>query len=546
MADNKETSRADEIFDVLQEFHDSADPRPEKAPEIPSSANTDLADDHSDDIDEIIEILSSRRTEPAEENQTEKIDTNTINSEDMSEIPVSIFSHLMDESDVAHEAPSASEGSAALHFTDHTGEDIPLPPEDIPAEEDIEEEEEEKEAAIFKVGNIFQKISVVPKAIVYIALIAIVSAYLSYYIITIGNDVFALVTDSREIPITIEEGMTDKDVGKLLESEGIIEYNWVYELYMKYRSDGDSSTEYIPGEYTVRTDYNYSQIIHLLTANSTSRTIVRVTVPEGYTVDQIIDLLVEKGIGTREGYVEAINNYPYKWEFVQQLTELGYSEDRKYRLEGYLYPDTYDFYTTESEVYVINKMLAAFDSKFWKDFNQENHDGISYRSQMLEQYGMTFDDVVVLASMVQSEGGTAEDFYYISHVFHNRLSDPDDFPYLESDATIQYVLPERETDSSEINVGLDDPYNTYKYKGLPPGAISNPGLDALHAALFPTRPMDSDGDEFTAYYFVSNDAGKTYYATTLSGHNKNVAQVKKDNEAMDAGTYVDPEEDYEE
>lgn len=558
MADNKENSRADEIFEILQDFRD--DSPKASGDQIDNIQNTDVPSpdpveeqsyDTSDDIDEILDILSAGL---AVRNGTEQ---DSDDSESLpepysdGEIPVSIFSHLSDESEIAESTPAPS-GEINSHFSDIADEDIPLPPEDEepveeePVEDDEDEEEEtEKEHPLFKVGNIFQKMSAVPKAIIYILIILVVSAYLSYYIITIGNDIFALVTTSREVTVTIDEGMTHEQVGEMLEAKEIIEYGWVYELYMSYRGDGDSSTEYIPGEYKLNTNMNYSQIITLLTTKTNAREIVRVTIPEGFTVDQIIDTLVEKGIGTREGYIEAINNYPYKWEFVEQLNELGYSENRKYRLEGYLYPDTYDFYTTESEVYVINKMLAAFDNRFWKDFNQKSYDGNSYRTMMLETYGLTFDDVVVLASMIQSEGGTAEDFYYISHVFHNRLSHKDDFPYLESDATIQYVLPERETDSSEINIGLDDPYNTYMYMGLPPGAISNAGLDALNAALFPTKPMDDDGDEFTAYYFVSNDAGKTYYATTLNGHNKNVAQVKKDNAAMDEGTYKDPDDDYE-
>ncbi len=545
MADNKETSRSDEIFNVLNDLRDDST-ESNRHDSAVAPENTALSNDHQDDIDAMIDILNSGRRPQAVEN-VESDDEIVIKydpdseREDLSNIPVSLFGHLSDEGNSVESVP-ASEDSLSSHFTEHDGEDIPLPEEENEAGEE-DAEEEEKDSSVKKVGRAFQKISVIPKAIIYILLVVIVSAYLSYFIITVGNDVFALVTESREVTVTLKADMTHEEVGELLESEGIIEYAWVYELYMKYRSDGDASTKYIAGEHTINTDYNYSQLIYALTASSSKREVVRVTIPEGYTVDQIIELLVEKGVGSREDYVEAINNYPYKWEFVQQLTELGYSEHRKYRLEGYLYPDTYDFYTTEDEVYVINKMLAAFNTKFWQDFNHKGQNGTSYRSEMLEKYNMTFDDVIVLASMVQSEGGTAEDFYYISHVFHNRLKKPDDFPYLESDATIQYVLPERETDSSQINVGLDDPYNTYKYKGLPPGAISNPGLDALHAALFPTKPLDDREKEFTAYYFVSNDAGKTYYAATLSGHNKNVAQVKKDNEAMDKGDYVDPDAD---
>jgi UPF0755 protein len=131
-----------------------------------------------------------------------------------------------------------------------------------------------------------------------------------------------------------------------------------------------------------------------------------------------------------------------------------------------------------------------------------------------------------------------EDFYAISDVFHNRLNNPNTYPKLESDATIQYVLPERETDSSQINISYDSPYNTYLHDGLTPGAICNPGLDALFASMFPTKAKNRNGYEITAYFFVSNDAGKTYYSDGPNGHNNNKEQVKRDNEAIKNGTYT--------
>lgn len=549
MADNNGKSRADELFDMLNELNNET-----KQEKIANKDRQEI-DSH---VDEILEILSKNDPEPAP-----KQERNAVYYGD-GEIPVSIFDHLSDKPK-AETAPTPAPIPApapkpvndpipapkpeqepekkeepeipspiSSHFSSAEDyENIPLP------EEEANENEEEEESKLDKVGKVINRISFLPKALVYILLVVIISAYLSYYIITIGNDVFALVTDSREVTITLEEGVTDEEVAKMLQDEGIIEYGWVYKLYMNYRGSDEENgkTEYIPGEHTLNFDYNYSQIITKLTSKYANREIKRVTIPEGYTVDQIIDLLIENGIGEREKYIEAINEYPYKWEFVQLLGETGYSEYRKYRLEGYLYPDTYEFYTTESEVLVINKMLNAFSNKFWKDFNSKNANGESHRDMVMKEYGMTFDDIVVLASMVQSEGGTAEDFYFISYVFHNRLSHPKTFPKLESDATIQYILPERITDSSQIDISYDTKYNTYLYNGLPPGAISNPGLDALMATVFPTAPTSSSGSKIDAYFFVSNDAGKTYYASTKSGHATNKEQVKKDNAAMDAGKY---------
>jgi len=555
LADNKERSRADEIFDVLNSLNDTTIPSDEEntdnTPEetrshadeifdvlstlndttIPSdeeSADNEAPETDEHDIDELLEIFSAdtpATEEPAEENP--------VLENEESEIPVAIFSHLSEESDGS---PASSIAESFPHFTDHLSSEEEAQAS-FQEKEEVEEDTETESKTGSAIKGVFRQLSVIPKAIIYVLLVLIASAYLSYYIITIGNDIFALVDDNREVTITIEEGATHESVAALLKEKGVIEYDWVYELYMQYRGDGDSSNEYIPGEYTINTNYNYSQIINRLTSTVVKREVVTVTIPEGFTVDQIIDLLVEKGVGQQEDYIEAINNYPYKWEFVQLLDEKGYSQHRKYRLEGYLYPDTYDFYTTESEVLVINKMLGAFSNKFWENFTAKNLKGESLQKTMLDKYGMDFDDVVILASMVQSEGGTVDDFYAISYVFHNRLSHPASFPKLESDATIQYVLPERISDSTQLDPNYESPYNTYLYNGLPPGAISSPGLDALTAAVFPAAPTTESGGTIDAYFFVSNNAGKTYYASSKAGHQNNVAQAKKDNEAIEAGTY---------
>lgn len=522
MADNKEHSRADDLFEILNSLNDS-----NVEPEAPAKSDNASSHEGGSRVDEIIEILSSNAAISEEPTADECKDDSEC------EIPSAIFSHLSEESGGA---AIASDTEAAPHFTDHFSASEEET-EKAAVEEEKADEQKKESKTRNAIKKVFQQLSIVPKAVIYIALVIIVSAYLSYYIITIGNDVFALVSDTREVTVTIEEGADHETVGKLLKENGIIEYDWVYKIYMQYRGDGDSPTEYIAGEHTLNTNYNYSQIITALTAKTVKREVVKVTIPEGFTIDQIIDLLIESGVGQKEDYIEAINNYPYKWEFVELLDEKGYSEHRKYRLEGYLYPDTYDFYTTENEVFVINKMLNAFNDKFWKEFTRKNIKGESYQKTMLDKYSLDFDDVVILASIVQSEGGTVDDFYAISYVFHNRLSHPQTFPKLESDATIQYALPERISDSTQLDTNYETPYNTYLYDGLPPGAISNPGLDALNAALFPTAPTTANGGTINAYFFVSNNAGKTYYASSKGGHENNVAQAKKDNEAIEAGTY---------
>ncbi len=548
MAENKNNGRAD-LFEILNEVHNESENKNGSAQQSLDTEGTRFESEAH--VEELLKILSSHEAlenDADEEKSTENAfkpanepivsqepsvpqEQEVEEEEEEIEIPAALFGHLSDEVQEISHSGEIEEPISSPHFTDEVASAT-----EMSSDDEDDEDDDDDDSKVKKVGRFFRGMSFIPKAIIYIVLVLVVSAYLAYYIITIGNDVFALVTDSREVTLVIEEGATNETVAKLLEDKGVIKYGWVYNLYMKYRGDGDSDDEYIPGEHTLNQNFNYAQIITSLTSKNIEREIKRITIPEGFTVEQIITLLVDNGIGERTDYIEAINNYPYKWEFVQQLTEMGFSADRKYRLEGYLYPDTYEFSTTEDEVYVINKMLNAFNDKFWREFIKKDESGFSLQAHVLDEYGMTFDDVITLASIVQSEGGTADDFYFISYVFHNRLSHPGAFPKLESDATIQYVLPER-VDSSQLNVKYDSPYNTYEHNGLPPGAISNPGSDALSATLYPEAPKDSKDREIDAYYFVANNAGKTYYAHSKDGHESNKTQAKADNEAIKAGTY---------
>ena len=372
-----------------------------------------------------------------------------------------------------------------------------------------------------RLGNM----SFLPKAIIYLAFVLVAAIYCSYFAVTGINDMFALVSIEAEANITVTENTTIDDVTKDLKEQGVIKYPWLFKLYCEVYGDG-TDVELIAGDYTIPDNLNFSNILYRLTTVRVERTAVWVTIPEGFTVDQIIDLLVSKGIGTRENYVEAINNYPYKHEFVQLLDEMGYSEDRVYRLEGYLFPDTYEFYTDTAEYLVINRFLNNFNTRFWRFYDEE------YKADV-EAMGMTFDDIITLASLVQMEARHIIDYEPISYVFHNRLNHSNTYPYLESDATIQYFLDTRKEDLTVEDLNTDNPYNSYLYPGLTPGAICCPGLDALEAAIYPARPVDANGKEINAYYFVSDVTGKTYYAQTNAGHNANKLKAEEVNKYYD-------------
>ncbi|MBR6736637.1 MAG: endolytic transglycosylase MltG, partial [Oscillospiraceae bacterium] len=233
-----------------------------------------------------------------------------------------------------------------------------------------------------------------------------------------------------------------------------------------------------------------------------------VTIPEGYTVDDIITLLVDKhGCGTREGFIDVIQNGQFDYWFIDELENLN--PNRKYRLEGYLYPDTYYFYKEGEEYDVINKMLSNFNRKFTIEYKQE-----------CEKAGMKVDDVVNLASIVQMEAKYSTDYAMVSQVIHNRLNSAYYNYRLECDATIQYALEERKEDLTHDDTLIDHPYNSYKNGGLPPGPISNPTLKAIRAALYP---------EYTAqpyYFFISDIDGYMLYGKNYPEHQANIAKVE--------------------
>ncbi|MBO5648897.1 MAG: endolytic transglycosylase MltG [Clostridia bacterium] len=335
------------------------------------------------------------------------------------------------------------------------------------------------------------------KGIVYIVAVLVISVFASWTIIEVANDVFAFVKSDEVISVVIEEDMTSADVAQLLHENGIIKYPTIYELFVRIKGE---STDYLVGEYEISPSMNYGDINDAFTYIVNTKEQVVITIPEGYTIDQIIDLMLKNGIGTREGFIAAINEYEYTgYRFLEGLDETD--PDRKYRLEGYLFPDTYFFFKDSSEVAVIDKFLVNFERKVSEPYYER-----------AKQLGMSMDDLIILASMVQAEGRSLTDFENISSVFHNRLANPRSFPKMQSDATLQYILDKRKQELSASDLQIDSKYNSYMYPGLPPGSICNPGMDAINCALYPA--------ETDYYYFLADGKGNTYFSRTNEEHEK--------------------------
>ena len=359
------------------------------------------------------------------------------------------------------------------------------------------------------------------KAIIYMTLVLVVSVLLAYGLILVANDVFAFVKSDVAVEVVIPENATVDDITDILAENEIIEYPWLFRMYTKFQNvdglDDEGNSIFLPGTYTVSPMKNYMQLLTAFQKQYTRET-VWVTIPEGSTCEEIITILVdEHGIASRKEFVSAINDYDYDLEFLEGLDGL---EGRYYRLEGYLFPDTYQFYVDSTAETVIYRMLLNFESKL-------SYIGDDYCTERLAELGMTLDEVVTMASMIEKEVKYAVDYDQVASVFYNRMRDRANFPRLDSDATTVYAIMmetgERPETLGAAELAFENPYNTRFAKGMPPGAIANPGYDALYCAFYPAKT--------NYYYFVADGSGYNMYARTSAGHEANKAEIRKEAES---------------
>lgn len=234
-------------------------------------------------------------------------------------------------------------------------------------------------------------------------------------------------------------------------------------------------------------------------ASETAPLTFKLTIPEGYTLARIGMTLEEMGVCTAQEFLDATQTGDYS-EF-PLVAQQVYDENRCFKLEGYLFPETYEFYTGATADEIIRTMLSHMESRITQELRDE-----------IAQSGYNVDQILALASIIEKESFGAEQMGMISSVLHNRLNAGQ---RLECDVTIKYVegaiKPFITGDIDRYN----SYYNTYKCAALPAGAICNPSYNAILAAL---RPQTSD-----YYYFLTDADGNYYYATTLEEHNANRA-----------------------
>lgn len=302
-----------------------------------------------------------------------------------------------------------------------------------------------------------------------------------------------------EVTTTVEITADDNigSVAAKLKDAGLIEYKWFFDMFATMAHAKDTIGI---GTYTLNSDMDYMALITAMhnSSGSMNTDTVRITIPEGYTVRQIITLLASKGVNTEDALTEAAQTATFDYDFIDNK-----SEDIS-RLEGYLFPDTYDFYLNEKPASALRRLLSNFASKMDDDMMTQ-----------VDQSGYSLKQIITIASLIEKEtAGT--DQADIASVIYNRLngtgSAEGTYGMLQIDASLLYALPDHTGAITNADMKTDSPYNLYQNAGLPPTPIANPGMTSIEAAL---KPNSTD-----YYYYALGKDGVHHFFKTYAEHQK--------------------------
>lgn len=350
---------------------------------------------------------------------------------------------------------------------------------------------------------------------IWIGLILIIGISAGRMIWLCATDVLAFGRDPITATITIEKGDDIDAIAVKLQDAGLIRYTGLFKLYAGI---SNAEEEIRPGTYIFndpekgeeKVVYDYMALVSVMSPSSKYLVVEDLRIPEGYTCAQIFKLLEEKNVCT----VEELEKAAMKMDLSGYWFLDGVAQDNKYCLEGFLFPDTYDFYEHDDPERVLKKMLNTFDVKFNDKMRQDlvllnnkledmmRNNG--YKKDFIESRKVTVREIVIIASMIEKETANNVESFTISSVIYNRLTDPNEYPFLNIDATLVYALGGR-TELTAQDKAIDSPYNTYKEKGLPPGPISSPSQNSLSAALQP--------EDTKYHYYAYNPATEEHHFT---------------------------------
>jgi UPF0755 protein len=338
------------------------------------------------------------------------------------------------------------------------------------------------------------------KTIIRTAIVVALSI-LVLFVMSVLNDMLGIIKPNKEITVTIPKGAGISEVAEVLKYNKVIGNQTAFVLYAKLNKN---NFQY--GTFKVNSNMSYAQISAFISdaANNISNAIV--VIPEGYTIPQIAQTLENSGVCSKKDFLAEAQKEDVEFKYSSAIPN---NPNRLYTLEGYFFPDTYYFSKGQPADKVIKTFLDNFESKF-----------TDAMAQRAEELNLSVDQAVTLASLIQGEAYLDSEMPTVSSVFHNRLNyGVSGVKILQSDATTTYIIRVIRPALGSSGTAVETAYDTYKSGGLPPGAVCNPGLAALNAALYPEKT--------NYYYFVCDKNKKIYFSVTYSQHLKAVAEAKK-------------------
>lgn len=502
----------DDIFVPESELVPSQEPKAaSEVPEIPEL----LEDAATQTIPDLTQVI------PGEENEEDFFSWDFDELDQLMDAEESVSSNSESEMFKDDDFRDAfGEGEDLIQFFTEGGMPTIAPaqadPDPAPVQEEEEEGPLEKGRPKRKKGYGLFGLPHLAATAIWLAIIVVIGVSAGRMIWLCASDVLALGREPINATVTVEEGDNMDTIAQKLKDAGLIKYPGIFKLYADVT---DAQEKIKPGTYyfTAVNDFNqnvvydYMALVSVMSPGSKLVIVEDLRIPEGYTCAQIFKLLEEKNVCTvaeMEEYVASIALPESEEEEPDPVTQYwfldGVTWGNKYSLEGYLFPDTYDFYENDDPERVIKKMLDGFDHAF-TDIMQANWEKVE---------GYTFHEIITIASMIEKEAANAVESYMVSGVIFNRLKNPEEYPKLEIDATIVYALGGK-ADLTVEDLAVDSPYNTRLYPGLPPGPIASPSQNSIAAALTPDDAVDEESGK--PYYFYLLDPRVNEHKFFISG-----------------------------
>lgn len=327
------------------------------------------------------------------------------------------------------------------------------------------------------------------------------------------DEMFFAPTDSQNqevVSFSVKSGSSLSAVSKNLEAAGLIHNHTVFKYMADFMGMGQKIQS---GDYELTRAMSATEILNQLISGDGKPLTMKITIIPGWTVEDVANYLVEiKVLSSTDEFLslcksgEAYNGY----YFIEEVMKTGTVSQRKYALEGYLSPNTYEIYTSSSADTLIKRLLTQTEAAYLSGYDE--------RAQEL---GLTMDEVFTLASLIEKEAKTS-DFAKVSAVFHNRLKAG---MTLGSDVTVKYASGSQKMSLNDSDLAVDSPYNTYTHKGLPVGPICNPSMDAVVAALYPDEQYVAQ--KYLYFCSAEPESGKLVFSKTLEEHNKAVSYYRQ-------------------